>query len=232
MKSSDILKKVHEGLKCDVITTRLLFDPIAVPLTCLCMRWPWLQPNHLTMAAMVFGILASLCFALDMPLYGGVAYYLCFLLDRMDGTLARAKSCFHPLGKLFDFVADRNSVWLMSVASAYAAWDSGEMHVAVLYMLYVSLFLLKDVWAHEVAACSQAIPANPVEGTSRKTHFKPGQVLSCHLAFLFAPLSSMYRTFMAVALFCVLSSMAVNGLIPLLRLVRKHGIFYRRRGQA
>lgn len=217
-------KKVQQGLKCDVVTTRLLFDPIAVPFTCLCMKCAWLQPNHLTLAAMAFGVLASVLFAMGMPLCGGVSYYACFLFDRMDGTLARAKSCFHPLGKLFDFVADRNGVWLMSVASAYAAWRSGSLHVAAMYMLYVSLFLLKDVWAYEVAVQTPTISADSVACDLRKTHFKPGQVLSCHMAFLFAPLSGMYRTFMGAALVCVLISLAFNGLLPLSRLVRKYGI--------
>jgi phosphatidylglycerophosphate synthase len=221
-------ERVLGGLKRDVVTTRLLFDPIAIPLTGILLRWSWLKPNHLTVTAFFVGIVASFLFAFGMPIYGGLAYYVFFLFDRMDGTLARAKSCFHPLGRLFDFVSDRNIVWLMSLSSAYDAYCSDQTSVAALYMGYISLFLLKDVWANEVSVFHESAAQANLKGILCKTHFKPGQVLSCHLAFLIAPLTGWYHYMVGGALLCVLISLLVNGLLPLLSLIRKYGFFSNR----
>ena len=142
----------------------------------------------------------------------------------MDGTLARASGCLHPLGKLYDFVADRNVVWLMSMGLAFCAWREDAVPRALLYLVYLSLFLLKDVWAQEMAEALPSDAAQPPVSGDRKTHFKPGQVLSCHLAFLFAPSTGHYAWIMPAAILCVLFSLGVHGLVPLARLYRRHGL--------
>ncbi len=223
MKLSNI-NKIKSGIKRDIVTTRVLFDPIVIPVLLVILRFPCIKPNHLTITGFLFAIFATIFFTLGYPVIGGIMYYMFFLFDRMDGTLARATNCFHPLGKFYDFVVDRNSVWLMSTGAAFAAWRGDSISIMIMYFVYISLFLLKDVWNYEINSVLPDQMKRTKVHTTSKIHFKPGQVLSCHFAFLFAPITGMYNIFMVGAIICVLLSLAINGLVPFWHLFRKYGL--------
>jgi hypothetical protein len=70
----------------------------------------WISPNHVTLFALFLGILASVCFVIASPLFmilGALLVQLSFIVDCMDGQLARYRQQFSVLGAWLDRIADR-----------------------------------------------------------------------------------------------------------------------------
>jgi hypothetical protein len=70
----------------------------------------WISPNHVTLFALFLGVLASVCFLIASPLFmilGALLVQLSFIVDCMDGQLARYRQQFSLLGAWLDRIADR-----------------------------------------------------------------------------------------------------------------------------
>jgi hypothetical protein len=70
----------------------------------------WISPNHVTLFALFLGVLASVCFLIASPLFmilGALLVQLSFIVDCMDGQLARYRQQFSALGAWLDRIADR-----------------------------------------------------------------------------------------------------------------------------
>ena len=70
----------------------------------------WISPNHVTLFALFLGVLASVCFIVASPLsmiIGALLVQLSFIVDCMDGQLARYRQKFSILGAWLDRIADR-----------------------------------------------------------------------------------------------------------------------------
>jgi hypothetical protein len=70
----------------------------------------WITPNHVTLFALFLGVLASACFIVASPLFmilGALLVQLSFIVDCMDGQLARYRQQFSALGAWLDRIADR-----------------------------------------------------------------------------------------------------------------------------
>lgn len=70
----------------------------------------WISPNHVTLFALFLGVLASVCFLIASPLsmiLGAFLVQLSFIVDCMDGQLARYRQQFSALGAWLDRIADR-----------------------------------------------------------------------------------------------------------------------------
>ncbi|GAA3753155.1 phosphatidylglycerophosphate synthase [Spinactinospora alkalitolerans] len=94
-------------------------DPIALRLVRAAANRTSVTPNQLTVAALLLGLGAAACFALGswpFLLAGAVLYYLCFLLDCMDGKLARLTDRESLFGSWMDYVFDRFRVLVCAIA--------------------------------------------------------------------------------------------------------------------
>ncbi|MGH2808908.1 MAG: CDP-alcohol phosphatidyltransferase family protein [Actinomycetota bacterium] len=95
--------------KRDYFWTVLAVDPVAFPIVRLLARKRWLSPDQVTAISFVMGIATG-------PLYGigerwslavgAVVYYLSFMLDCVDGKLARITGNSTDRGKALDALAD------------------------------------------------------------------------------------------------------------------------------
>ncbi|WP_028647560.1 CDP-alcohol phosphatidyltransferase family protein [Nocardiopsis sp. CNT312] len=99
--------------------TVYLVDPIAIRFVLLAANRTSLTPNQLTVAALFLGLGAAVCFALgywQALLLGAFLYYLCFLVDCVDGKLARLTDSESIFGSWMDYVSDRFRVLVCAVA--------------------------------------------------------------------------------------------------------------------
>jgi len=64
-------------------------------------------PNQVTLASILCGLGCSLCYAFGNFFAGSLLLFISHVLDCTDGNLARAKSCFSPIGKWLDMSGDR-----------------------------------------------------------------------------------------------------------------------------
>jgi phosphatidylglycerophosphate synthase len=96
-----------------------LVDPLASRLVWLVAPVKWITPNLLTMGAFLLGFVAAYCFARgDYPwlVAGAVVFHISFVLDCMDGKIARLKGTGSVFGAWLDYVFDRLRVVTCAVA--------------------------------------------------------------------------------------------------------------------
>ncbi|WP_353945392.1 CDP-alcohol phosphatidyltransferase family protein [Streptomyces sp. HUAS MG91] len=105
--------------KRDAWWTVLLVDPVATPLVRLTARWTRITPNQITWGALILGLGAAGCFAMGdwrWLIAGAVIYHLSFILDCMDGKVARLTGQGSVFGAWLDYIFDRVRVMACAVA--------------------------------------------------------------------------------------------------------------------
>jgi phosphatidylglycerophosphate synthase len=103
----------------DAWWTVLLVDPLALRLVRLVYPYRWITPNLLSLFAFVLGLGAAACFATGERWWliaGAVLFHLSFVVDCMDGKIARLNGTGTVFGVWFDFIFDRVRVLLCAVA--------------------------------------------------------------------------------------------------------------------
>ena len=114
----------------DAWWTVWLVDPLASRLVWLVAPVRWITPNLLTMGAFLLGFVAAYCFLQgDYPwlVAGAVIFHISFVLDCMDGKIARLKGTGSVFGAWLDYVFDRLRVVTCAVAlmlGQYARTDN------------------------------------------------------------------------------------------------------------
>lgn len=96
-----------------------LVDPIAVRAVRAIAARTSITPNQLTVTALFLGLGAAAAFSVgqwQFLLLGAVLYYLGFLVDCMDGKLARLADRESLLGSWMDYVFDRFRVLVCAIA--------------------------------------------------------------------------------------------------------------------
>jgi phosphatidylglycerophosphate synthase len=114
---SEIRERTYK--KRDAWWTVLLVDPLASRLVRLVAPYRWITPNLLTAFATVLGIGAAICFTLQdhgWLIAGAVLFHLSFVVDCMDGKIARLNGTGSMFGAWFDFMFDRLRVILCAFA--------------------------------------------------------------------------------------------------------------------
>ncbi|WP_431949271.1 CDP-alcohol phosphatidyltransferase family protein [Actinacidiphila sp. bgisy167] len=96
--------------KRDAWWTVFLVDPVATPLVRWTARWTRVTPNQITWGALLLGLGAAACFATadwKWLVVGAALYHLSFILDCMDGKLARLTGRGSEFGGWLDYIFDR-----------------------------------------------------------------------------------------------------------------------------
>ena len=111
-----------------------VIDPIAIRVLWLIANYSNIKPNTVTLFSTIFTVLAAISFSLGDNIYlicGGVLYTIGYMLDCVDGKLARLTSNKSILGGLFDKTSDRWGAFLLSVGLIYGQFikDLDPMYV-------------------------------------------------------------------------------------------------------
>ncbi|MEV4702489.1 CDP-alcohol phosphatidyltransferase family protein [Actinoplanes sp. NPDC049316] len=127
----------------DAWWTVLLVDPVAVRLVRLVSPYRRITPNLLTGVATLFGLGAAACFAMQDRWWlvaGALLFHVSFIVDCMDGKIARLNGTGSLFGTWFDFMFDRLRVFGCALAlfgGQYARTGSS----AYMWVLAVVVFL-------------------------------------------------------------------------------------------
>jgi phosphatidylglycerophosphate synthase len=107
----------------DAWWTVFVIDPIAVRLLPAFLAFGWVTPNLVTGAAFAVGGVAVALFGTGHFALAAVVYEFRFLLDCLDGKIARVRRLSSPLGATLDRTADS-----ITVPAAYAALGIALAH--------------------------------------------------------------------------------------------------------
>lgn len=127
----------------DAWWTVLLVDPLASRLVRLVAPYRWITPNILTLIASIFGFGAAACFAVGETWYlvaGGILFHISFVVDCMDGKIARLNGTGTMFGQWLDFVLDRVRVFFIALALFGGQFVKSD-DVAWLWLMAVAVFL-------------------------------------------------------------------------------------------
>ena len=89
---------------------RIVVRPIATRLTWLVVNYTKLTPNQITLLAFLMSAIAAFCFVKatrDFLILGAIFFELHYLLDYVDGKVARLSGQMSVMGKCLDEVLDR-----------------------------------------------------------------------------------------------------------------------------
>jgi CDP-alcohol phosphatidyltransferase len=103
----------------DAWWTVLLVDPVAGRLVRLVAPYRWITPDLLTVLATIVGVASTVCFALGGRWWivaGALLFHLSFIVDCMDGKIARLNGTGSVFGGWFDFMFDRLRVFMCTLA--------------------------------------------------------------------------------------------------------------------
>jgi CDP-alcohol phosphatidyltransferase-like enzyme len=127
----------------DAWWTVLLVDPLAARLVRLVAPHRWITPNVLTVIATVIGLGAAGCFAMQTRWWlvaGALLFHVSFIVDCMDGKIARLNGTGSLFGAWFDFVFDRLRVFVCALALMGGQYQRTD-DVAYLWLLVAVIFL-------------------------------------------------------------------------------------------
>ena len=138
--------------KRDYWWTVLATDPVAIPAAQLLARKRWLNPDQVTGLALVTGLLVGPAYAIGAYwslALGGVLFYLAFVLDCVDGKLARALNVTSARGAALDALADGGRRASGSLGLAFFLWRSdgrliegkGDVLWAIVYAVLAYYFI-------------------------------------------------------------------------------------------
>lgn len=133
--------------RLDYWWTVLAVDPVALPVTRFLTRRRWLSPDQVTLLSLAAGLAAGASFATASRvglIVGGVLYYVSFMLDCVDGKLARALGGGSPRGARLEKIADgarRLSAALGLTAYLYRNHAGAELWWAIAFGLAASYFM-------------------------------------------------------------------------------------------
>lgn len=151
--SLDEVRRITQK-KRDAWWTVLLVDPLATRLVRQTALRTRITPNQITWGAFLLGLGSAACFALGdwrWLIAGAVIYHLSFILDCMDGKVARLTGTGSVFGAWLDFVFDRIRVMVCAVALMAGQFQrTGETVYIWLALAVVGLDTLRYINSLEI----------------------------------------------------------------------------------
>ena len=203
--------------KLDYWWTVIAVDPIAVPLTAFLARKRWLTPDQVTWLSLVFALPMGFLYALGRAglVAGALLFYASFLLDCVDGKLARATGISSGKGKLLDDIADGGRraggsvglavyLWRFDTSFEGSFWLAVAYGILAFYFAQISGTLRDDVqggggrWARALGR--------------RRLSPVPGTPDAAAIVFFFGPVTGFVVTALVVgcAMFVVAISLTIG----------------------
>jgi phosphatidylglycerophosphate synthase len=164
MRTEDKIAKY--GLKpVDAWWTVLVIDPIAIPMVDALRNVRWITPNLISFASIASGVGSAAAFASTQFILGALLYQLRFLLDCVDGKLARVRGQGSRLGWYLDH---RTAFPVMTLM--LAGWSYGLYRVdwhpywSVILTSYLVAFANYLLFANEAIGGGGGATARPLWG--------------------------------------------------------------------
>ncbi len=162
--------------------TVFLVDPVACRLTLLVANHTSITPNGLTRFSLILGMCSAICFASGRLVAGALLFYVSFMVDCMDGKIARLKGTGTAFGLWLDYVGDRIRVVCCAAGLASGQYvATGDVSYILLGAGVAVLDLFRYVNAPQMKRVREVVKENrlgrlaPVESVVTVGHPRPGE---------------------------------------------------------
>lgn len=138
-----ILTKFSDENKDLII--KLFIEPFAILITCLLQNTK-ISANHITIFNLIISIsFLALAFLIDF-IFLIIGIFIFFVLDFVDGKIARIKNQSSFIGKRLDFLTDRIVFILYSFFIFYFQQEMNLFNENLLLFIYFSMYIFKDLF--------------------------------------------------------------------------------------
>jgi len=149
-------KQADAGMSLKTWWALLCIYPLARPLTVFIVNQTRITPNQITFAAIGLRLITAGCFLTGTRwglIVGALTYYLAYVCDCTDGTVARIKKQASELGRYLDHVADLVGdvlilavlAWTQNLLFTPLVFGMLFMHISECYMSYLAGFAISPV---------------------------------------------------------------------------------------
>ncbi len=210
--------------KRDYWWTVLAVDPVAAPLARLFARSDRITPDAVTFVSLLFGLATGPLYAVGTRwslIAGAVIYYVSFMLDCVDGKLARLTGKSTERGKALDAMADsarRGSAILGLVWFLHYRVDGAPSR----WVFLAVAFGIASFYFMEISGAEKGESADGVRGKWRQTLARrrllptPGMPDVSAIVYFFGPIT----LFVVPALWIGLGMVTVGILMTWVRRLR------------
>ncbi|MCW2877018.1 MAG: hypothetical protein JWQ95_1118 [Sphaerisporangium sp.] len=140
--------------------TVFMVDPVACRVALFVANRTEITPNALTRFSLVLGMASAVCFAANRLVLGAVLFYVSFMIDCVDGKIARLKGTGTPFGLWLDYVGDRIRVVCCAFGIAYGQYAAtGRLAYVLLGAGIAILDLFRYVNAPQMKRVRQTVKA-------------------------------------------------------------------------
>lgn len=135
-----------------------MVDPVACRVALFVANRTEITPNALTRFSLVLGVVAAACFAAGDLALGALMFYVSFMVDCVDGKIARLKGTGTPFGLWLDYVGDRIRVVCCAFGIAYGQYmATGRLAYVLLGAGIAILDLFRYVNAPQMKRVRQTV---------------------------------------------------------------------------
>ena len=225
--------------KRDYWFTVLLTDPVAVPLTSFLAKRRLMTPNQVTIVSLLLGLSVGAFFATGERwglIAGGIAFYLAFVTDCVDGKLARATGITSDKGQALDALADgaRRASAILGLAAyvygnqispgaaAHLTANEAEETFDLFHLMVVVVYAVLAYYFLEISGAEKGEAGGGVRGkwsaalAERRLLPNPGMPDVQAIVFIFGPITG----FVIEALMVGIAMVAVAILLTVRRRLR------------
>ncbi|WP_248965901.1 CDP-alcohol phosphatidyltransferase family protein [Sphaerisporangium perillae] len=140
--------------------TVFMVDPVACRVALFVANRTEITPNALTRCSLVLGMASAACFAANHLVLGAALFYVSFMVDCVDGKIARLKGTGTPFGLWLDYVGDRIRVVCCAFGLAYGQYAAtGRLAYVLLGAGIAILDLFRYVNAPQMKRVRQTVKA-------------------------------------------------------------------------
>jgi phosphatidylglycerophosphate synthase len=211
------IDKAIGAKKSDYWWTVLAVDPVALPIVRLLFRRRWLSPDQVTWLVLATGIPVGLLFATGERaglIAGAVLFYVSFVLDCVDGKLARALEVTSPRGKALDEMADATRRASASIGLAAYLWRAEDAHRLDIWWALV--YGVLAFYFMEISGAQRADPSSAIGGrwtaalARRRLLPTPGMPDASAVVFVIGPLTGFVVPALGVGIVLMVAAIAIT----------------------
>ncbi|EGL82027.1 CDP-alcohol phosphatidyltransferase [Caldalkalibacillus thermarum TA2.A1] len=135
--------------KKDAWWTVILVDPIASRIALLVANFTNITPNQLSITSFIIGLAAAFSFyigSVTALIAGALLYHLSFIIDCMDGKIARLKKNGSMFGMVLDISLDHIRVVLCALALTFGQFNhTGDIIYLYLAALLIVVYFIRHI---------------------------------------------------------------------------------------
>jgi phosphatidylglycerophosphate synthase len=149
--------------------TVLVIDPVAMRLLPLILRIRWATPTRITATALVLGAASATAFATGLLVVGAILFEVRYLVDCLDGKVARARDAASDWGRFADLAGDVSSIAACYAALGFWMWVEGVPGSATTLALLASYAAATWLHLYRRLALGEEERVSPAGGWTART---------------------------------------------------------------